>query len=1047
MSYEKHLNKVYSLNTSKPEWMKVSLLARYVIVLLFVVLSSHAINAQNTLDFQHFTTEDGLSHNYINSIYQDSDGFIWIATRNGVCRYDGYTFEPKKTTLIDLSVVDLFSTDVLESEKAEMWSFGGGVCGRYNGKTFKVYSDSYEFAYPDNKGNIWFIKDSKLICLELNNIEVIDDKSPSNANKLRLIFRERENKIWVFEKFTQQQIINSSKGFYYSYEIVNPYPEANKYKGIYVDSNNILWISTSNNGLLRFDPEKEQFKEYNYQNDYARGLASNIIGGVCEIDSAHLWIGTSEGLNIMDQRDGSIQLFRNDLSNPKSLSDNIVTSFLKDRSGNIFVGTRYGLNLLRERKFKHTFVTEEENSILSNNVHGFLEDEQGNTWIITSGGLSMLDVNTNFLTNYRVDKELPNALKGPPISIISDGGANMWIGTWYAGLYYFDKAHASFKSYTQDLSVANSISDNRIMTLFRDSRNRIWVGTWGGGVNLFNPADKSFTVFSSEQNGEKGLSDNEVSCFAEDKFGRLWVGTLNGLNLLEDEKNKVFRQFMQRGGDSSSISYNQISTLHTSGAHLWVGTNFGLNKLNLVDYSVEKIMIGEGLPSNQIKAITEDDQGCLWISTNKGLAKIIFKPGEKQQIERIFAFTPSDGLQDNEFLERSVYKKLNGELLFGGTNGFNTFHPDHILIDSTAPVCKFTKLFVDEKEVLVGENIYGTIPLQERLSKTEKIRLSYKQNSFAIEYAGLHFSNPGEISYRYMLQGFDENWKTTDSKNRIASYTNINKGKYKLLVNAANSNGYWGKKPISINIEVVPPFWKTSWFRVLLYLSLAILVILVIEIRTNIIKNQKIRLEKTVKERTSEILKQKNSIEKQKEEIKIQADQIRQMNELLKKHNIELKDNIESLSKARVMQKLLDYKEFNKIFKGEDECREYLIELKWGKGYHCARCNGNDFSVEDNQARRCKKCNYKESTTAGTIFHHLRFPLNKAFYILIVTSTGRKINISELSRTLDLRLKTTWNFHNKVKDEMKRLKAPIKSDKGWTSLIITSPTGKRDFGY
>lgn len=1027
--------------------MKIKLIAGNIVVLLLAVITSFANVASVNFDFQHFTTKDGLPHNYINSIYQDSDGFIWLATRNGVCRYDGYAFDTYKTILADGSRANLYSTLVLENLKNEIWAFGGGVLSWYNGRDFEVYSNNYDFAYPDKRGNIWFIKGQTLTRVEIASMDVLDEESPSDANKLRLIMKEKNQSRWVFQNFSQQQIINSSNGFYYSYKIQNQETETHEINGLYVDSKNILWIYTENNGLIRFDPEKELFTSYKYSKDEPGSMVSNCVNSVYEIDSLHLWIGTFEGLNILNQLDGSMQLIKNDLSSQLSISDNSISCFLKDRAGNVFIGTRYGLNLLQKRKFRHTYVIEEENSIISNNIHGFIEDEYNNTWIVSSGGLSKLNSQTNVITNFRVDVDRENALKAPALSIASDSRDNFWIGTWLGGLYYFDKNKESFKSYTQNLSSENSISDNKIMALLRDSQNRIWIATWGGGVNRYNPESDDFTVFSSEQNSDGGLSDNDVSSFAEDENGRLWVGTLNGLNLLEDEKNKLFRHFNHSPDNKATISSNQITTLFSSGNYLWVGTNFGLNKLNIVDLSIEQTMIEEGLLSNQIKAIEEDDEGCLWVSTNKGLAKIVFKPGDKQEIERIFTFTPSDGLQDDEFLERSVYKKSNGELLFGGTNGFNTFHPEQIIVDTIAPVCEFTKLFVDEQEIKLGDTIFGNVILTERLSRTEKITLSYKQNSFAFEYTGLHYSKPGEISYKYMLKGFDENWKTSDSKSRIVSYTNINKGKYQLLVNASNSNGYWGKTPISIDIEIVPPFWRTSWFQVLFYLSLALIVFLIIELRIRIIKNQKIRLEKTVKERTSEILEQKNSIEKQKEEIKSQADQIRNMNDLLKKHNIELKDNIESLSKARVMQKLLDYKEFNKIFKSEDECRQYLIELKWGQGYHCTRCHSSDFSVEDNQSRRCKKCNYKESTTSGTIFHHLRFPLNKAFYILIVTSTGRKINISGLSRTLDLRLKTTWNFHNKVKDEIKRLKAPIKSDKGWTSLIITSPTGKSDFGH
>ena len=1003
--------------------------------LLYLAFSMNAFGQSYV--FRHFTTHHGLPHNYINSICQDETGFIWLATRNGVCRYDGYDFKSFSTTLPDHTKFPSFSQHIFESSDNVIWVFGPKIYSYYlENSEFVQYSDDYVFGYPDHLGNLWFINDSSLYRIKLDSTEIVDDSPDARSENLRLICKERDNGIWVFRDFDQKKLQKSHAGSGQSFPIELRNFDKLIVTSVFIDSDNTIWISTFNRGLVRVDQapgEPLVFQPYTTRDN---GISHNSIYEVYEIEKDLLWIGSSDGINTLNKATDEISYLRHDQFKTESLSDNVVTSFLKGRSGTIFVGTRFGLNIGRNKIFEHHHKIEGRNSIIHNNVHAFQEDEAGKLWILSSGGIDRLDKTSSLYESFPVKVYGSQTLKAPPVSICTDGSGNLWIGTWQGGLHFFHKGTSRFDQYLHDYKQDNTLSNNSIMSVFRDSRNQIWIGTWGGGLNLYDTESKHFNVFPYDPNDEKSLSNNEVSCLAEDQAGQLWIGTMNGLNLLIDSQQKIFKRFFFDENDRSTLSNNQITSVYITGDILWVGTNYGLNKLDITDHSIKRYFSSNGLPSNQIKAIVDDEFGNLWISTNKGLAKIIFTSPDYSEIENIQTFSASDGLQDDEFLDRSAYRSSSGELFFGGTNGYNRFNPLESKVDTLHPSSVITKLRVDGHEISIGEEVFEKVVYSEALSKAKKITLSYKQKSFSFEFAGLHFSESSEIRYKYMLEGFDDSWRSADAQSRRAIYTNINKGSYDFLVKAGNHNNNWENTPARLSVEILPPFWRTSWFTGLIILLVFFAIYLFIELRTRIIRNQKNKLEQIVEVRTSEILDQKISIEKQQEEIGRQAVHIRQMNQLLKEHNIKLKKDLDNLSKARVLQKLLDYSEFRKIFHNSDTCIDYLVNLKWSDGYRCQRCGNKEYSENKAHSRRCKQCNYNESATAGTIFHHLRFPIDKAFYILIITSTGRKINVSELSRKLDVRLKTVWNFHHKVKEELVELKAPIRSDEGWSSLII-----------
>ena len=997
------------------------------------------------LAFYHYSTLEGLPHNYIYSICQDSKGFLWIGTRNGIARFDGYQFLSYDPESHNHGTVPAYITHILEDEDQKLWLLTPDHSLFYylpQTEQFFYLKDKYTPVYPDHNGNVWILFDSKLYKISRSTLvsHTSSYKSP-RPGTLKLICREKNDRLWIYDTFDENDLKalpgNTLKG----YSLALPENKTFYVNQIYPDRQGNVWICTFNNGLLRIRPEGP-VTVFNTSSPAPVRLPNNHIYAVFERSPEEIWIGTMDGLCILDRKTNRIEQITKDPGNPESISDNVITTFFLDNSGTVWVGTRFGLNRLLRRKFRHYYHEPNINSLINNNVHSFYEYSKGEIWIATSNGLDLFDKKKETFRHYPVNENRPGWLHASPISLTGDGNGNLWIGTWRGGLMFFDIAKNRFTEYLHTPDRPGSVLNNNIFSLFLDRKNRLWVGTWAesgeeGGLDLFEPATQSFRHFAYRPDSNGSISGNRISCIFEDSEKRLWVGTFNGLNLMQDENKGLFIHFVNHPGDTLSISNNKITCLYEDSGHrLWIGTRHGLNQLISPEKGFIHYALQEGLPSNSIKSIEEDTRGNLWVSTNKGIAEIV-RDSVSHHILRIKKFDVEDGLQDEEFLEKSSLRCSDGTMLFGGTNGFNLFSPGKIVDNAIPPVCIITGLRIFQKPVTPHEKILGKVILTKPIYETREITLYHKHNVFSIEFTGLHFEYPEKNKYAYMLENFDKTWQHTGATRREATYTNLDGGKYIFKVKAANSDGVWDKEPVELVINIIPPFTKTLLFKFIILTLIVLTVFLYFEARLWITRRQKKLLQMQVAVRTKEIRRQRDEIMQQKEQIEHQAREIRRMNELLKKHNIKLSEQLRGLSEARVMQKLLDYNEFRKFFPNKDACYKLLADMKWGKGFVCKKCGSTKHSIDEPFVRRCKTCNYKESVTAGTIFHHLRFPIEKALYILIITGTGRNINISQLSKTLNLRMKTCWAFHNKVKKYMnERRKKYRRKKESWMDLLL-----------
>jgi signal transduction histidine kinase/streptogramin lyase len=604
-----------------------------------------------------------------------------------------------------------------------------------------------------------------------------------------------------------------------------------------MDHSGNLWIGTRNYGLLKRESGTGRF--FSYKNNAGDGftLSSDNILCLYEDNEGILWTGTKGG-GVSKRRFDKFTHYKRLPGNPGAISANSVWSLYKDRSGNLWAGTEDGLNRLNQKRdrfevYKHD--PDDFSSLSDNSVYAIFEDRKGDFWIGTSnGGLNLMDRSTGKFKRYYPDPGNPKSLSYDFVrAIAEDKEGNLWIGTRGGGLNKLDPKRETFTTYKHEKGNSNSLSHDRINSLIIDREGILWIATSGGGLNRFDPRQQSFRCYTVDSSKHQNINDAYAMALCEDKKGRLWVGTYSGgLNLL-DKKNGTFTHFT----------------------------------------------VKNGLPNNLIYGIVEDNQGKIWLSTNKGLSKFDPDAGTFEN------FDMADGLQDIEFNAGAFFRGQDGELLFGGINGFNVFFPEKIYRNTVVPPIIITDFRVENKEIIPGENSL----LKKSIITTDEINLSYRDYFFSFEFTSLSFVSNSKNKYAYKLEGFDKNWIQTDFHNRIATYTNLRGGNYIFRVIASNNDGIWNETGTAIKLTIEPPFWQTWGFRISALIILVLGLVAFYRYRVHNLEKQKRLLESAVLEKNREVLKQKEELEltNQKltfsnEELQVQREELQMAIQTLK---------------------------------------------------------------------------------------------------------------------------------------------------------------------
>lgn len=788
------------------------------------------------LEFNVLSTANGFPTNEIQKVYQDREGFMWFATRNGLCKYDGY-------------LMTVYSSNQI--------------------RTHLLVSNNMFCLADDNNGNLWIGTDNGVNRFNKMSGKFEPIQVQSTTNKvISSILITKKGDIWIGLDDGLFKYDPKKNAFtHHSLQKIGDITITASVKSIIEDTSGEIWIGTWNNGLYRYSPPKNIFYVYPQLNP------RNSAHVIYEDSKQNIWIGTWKGglhllENPRDMENFRLKTYRHNTLDPNSLSDDIVYDICEDVNTNsLWIGTRSGLSILEYDNpsgFINWSVAHERNKLPSNEINSIIRDNEGNIWIGTIGG-GVLFTNTERSKFDFFGVELPEIPTGAIRSVFLDDG-NMWMGIGTYGVVLYDKKSETIvpqealpefsdvpqtttynikqrntgeilfgtyggglwvyekgkpvKTYTQ--GNCSFISDNRIRSIYVDRQKNTWIGTqYGLGVWL---NDNTGFTFDGIIIDNENLEPSSMIDITEDDTGKIWIATINhGIISVEgDLRRKERIAFKNYTVENGKISAHTVNVLYyDASGRLWAGSEGGRLYLydkesdSFIDKSPQFSILG-----TLISSIQEDRHGNLWIGTSNGLARLSFN--ETAELISYRVYTTTDGLCDNFFIPKSSYNH-HGELFFGGYKGLVRFNPDNIKIDINP-----TPFYITDIRVL-NTSFYNldkeiTDKISEKVpSFTDRITISHKYNNFSIHFASLNYKNPELNRYAYKLVGFDQNWTYADSKQNVAYYNNLSPGQYVFQLRATTQNGVWNDEIKEMRINVLPPFWL-SWWAFIIYFCLLTLI-------------------------------------------------------------------------------------------------------------------------------------------------------------------------------------------------------------------------------
>ncbi|RPI64895.1 MAG: hybrid sensor histidine kinase/response regulator [Ignavibacteriales bacterium] len=822
---------------------------KYYLIIFFLFYSAD-FSAQN-IPFKHLTTDDGLSNNKISDIIQDKTGFIWLATDDGLNRFDGYSFKVYRHKPNDNTSISNNSVWTLFEDRAGFIWIGtkSGVLNRYDPNTDRftsweiksefVKENSITSIYEDISGAIWVgTYKSGLYRYDPATEEIENwrndplNKSSLSNNYVTSIVEDADGNLLIgtyigLNKFNYQKSKNNFIHFFY--DVHNPNTLSNNLTWSLSKSKNdpnLIWIGTAD-GLTSYRSDTKSFSRIPISNPQKLQFGTAAASVIEEIisDEKILWTNSYSGLVRINYSTGQSFRYLSEKNSSDQLISNQINKIIRDRSGVTWIATENGLSYFSSKSTKFNKVLSNKYGLLDfselrdKNVTAITQTNNGTIWFGTDEGL--------FRSVYSDGKTLLKRypkLDGIHIwSLTPTEADNLWIGTYGSGLIFLDVKNNQIKKW--------QFNDRRLQTqsvlfnkcVLNDDKNNLWIGFWGLGLAKINNVTQDFKLWQSTvKNSESGISHNDVWAIYMDSENRIWVGTNGGgLNLLVDEANSEFVKWLADENQPNSISGNSIYSIIESktGKHntksnqtiLWIGTNKGLNKFVINNsanaseksrFNVEiiKYSIKDGLADNSVNGILEDADGNLWLGTNSGIS--LFEVTKN----KFTNFTKSDGIIGSNFNTTSAFRTQNGLLFFGSSSGLNYFDPKQIIPSSYFAPLVLTDFQIFNQSINAGEKS----PLTKNISIAKEVILSYNQNVFSFEFAALDYNSPQSIQYAYMMEGFDEDWIESRSR-RFVTYTNLSSGTYKFKVKATNADGIWNENATELAVIINSPWWATGW--------------------------------------------------------------------------------------------------------------------------------------------------------------------------------------------------------------------------------------------
>ena len=837
--------------------------------IIFLSASATELYSQSII-FNHLTTNNGLSNNYVSDIFQDKYGFLWFATDDGLNRFDGYEFKiyrnnPDDKNSISDNTILSFSNDA----NGNLWiGTKNGFVNRYDPGLDKftrweikstITNENPITVLQVDKNNFVWIGTYRSGLYRLNpesgKIDhwLLNSNDPSSlsSNFISSIVEDEQGNFWI--------------GTFYGLNKINLTKSATKFERFYSEknnskslTNNLIWGITQSasdknklyigtaDGITILLADQAEFEGLGISNpdNLHFGTGAGVVLEEIINDEQILWTNSYAGLLRYNAAQKKLIRYLPDKLNPTSIASYQINKIYRDHSGVLWMATSKGLSFFTQKnnKFNNSFHAKhfdfESDKLNFQNTTAVLKAGEGLLFIGTDNGL--------YYSGYSNGRN--KLLKHPQLSkeniwsLAQEKSENIWIGTYGQGLFRLNLKNN--KVTTRDIlkNIIISPSRNFIKSLLVDNNNNLWLGTWGVGLARYNLSNKELRHYHHESNNNKSISHDDVWVIYQDSKSRIWIGTSGGgLNLFDQSNGGIFYRLNsdsenQQGLNSNSI-YSICESLINSNSNdettLWVGTGSGLNKIVIDNLAfknspVPKIKkaihytIQNGLADNSIKSIVEDGNGNLWLGTSSGIS--LYDVNKNIFIN----FTSADGVIGNDFNYSAALKYDNDLIVLGSTTGLNYFEPEAIEQSSYKPAVMITDFLIFNKSIKPSSNSV----LAKTIFSTDVITLSHTQNVFSFQFAAPDYNNPGSITYSYMMDGFDKDWIQSGSR-RFITYTNLNPGSYTFKVKSTNSDGIWSDKVTSIKVIITPPWWQTIWAIILYFLIFVLGIWTIVRFQSN----------------------------------------------------------------------------------------------------------------------------------------------------------------------------------------------------------------------
>lgn len=830
----------------------------YMLLLIILLITTNIVyvSAYNNINFKNITSEDGLSQGTVETIIQDDQGYIWLGINDGLCRYNGYEFKIyKHDEELENSITNNYIVDIKQDNSGNIWVGTANGLSKIDTKTDLItnynMNDEEKSLSHYNIGDILITKSGDVLVGTSDGLNIYNEKkdefyrifnkdSDLSSQFIRSLAEDENQNIWVATNNGIDKIDIKNNKNIISFKTGHGKFDISE-NDIYVvryDPKGYIWAGALKEGLNRIDINTNEVKQYKNDDRDEKSLPGNYVKDILRDSSGNLWVGTDNGLAKYNEQTENFATYKNKIYDKTSLVNDEVFSIQEDESGLIWVGTYAGISMFDpntniEHYKKDPF---DENSISDNSIHGIYEDKDGLLWV----GTNSKGVNVINRKNYNV-KHLNKTSKDYSIS---DDNINDIVGidnkifiATKNGLNEVDKDLKTINIYNTEDGICN----NNITALFADSKKNVWIGT-ANGISVLN-TNTNEIIDITDILTNHNIEDKYIKVIYEDSKGNYWVGCFIDGGLVKIDPNKrTIENYRNKKEDKTSISSNNIrSIVEDKNGNLYIGTSYGLNKLNESNNTFERYSEKDGLSNNTVYGLLVDDNNNLWASTNLGISKL------DTNTMTFETFNIIDGFQGNEFNGRAYYKNKSGELFFGGINGLNIFRPNDINRSRYVPTVIFDEFKVNGK-------VYKDINNQE---------FKYNENTINISVFISNYKNTKNIQYMYKLEGVSDSWDISRSNN--INYSDLAPGTYTLKIKARIYSGKVSDES-AVKFIIKLPIWKSK-AAILIYLIIITIVIYrtinSVKRLDNLVKNKTLQLTKEM-EKNDKLLKKVIELEKRK---------------------------------------------------------------------------------------------------------------------------------------------------------------------------------------